>query len=90
MLEIRFTGPTFTIRRFDDQGVPCGVPVEAIPWGGALIAQDLADDEVGTLAFVLADGGTMVELRMADAERPIRFARGRHAGLEGDAPAILS
>jgi hypothetical protein len=79
ILEIRFIGPTFTVRRFDDRGVPYGVPVEAIPWGGELIAQDVADDEVGALTFRLTEGGAALELWMADADRPIRFVRGRHA-----------
>ena len=74
-LDVRAGGEAFIVQRFEPWGTPIGLPVRAVAQGAALVAADLGNDEAGMVTFTLADGGAVLELRMPDAERPIRFRR---------------
>jgi hypothetical protein len=84
-LDVRRSGERFTVQRYAPWGTPIGLPVHAAAEGSTLVAADLGNDEAGKLVFALANaGGATLELRMPDAERPIRFRRLRAGERLGD------
>jgi hypothetical protein len=74
-IEIGRSGDAFTLRRFDQSGVPFGLPVDALPTGDRLVALDLGHDEVGAVTLTLAAGGATLLLWLSDSDRAIRFVR---------------
>jgi hypothetical protein len=83
-LDVRRSGERFTIQRFAPWGTPIGLPAHAAAEGPTLVAADLGNDEADRLVFALTDAGATLELRMPDAERPIRFRRLRAGERLGD------